>query len=103
MTPLIIYFPGLVPYESDKVVPWRYNATVLEDGKEVMIEVDRSVDNVADVSGMTISGRMFAPAPLQKVDPMSKSKKVHGKDPFMVNQEHVAIGLSNEPKNNEDE
>lgn len=46
----------------------------------------RSVENIADVSGMTRSGCMFAPTPLRKVDFVSASKKVHGKDPIMVSQ-----------------
>ena len=64
VTPLIICFPRHIPYESHKIVPWRYNATVSENGKEVMIEANRSVENITDVSGMTRSGRMFSPAPL---------------------------------------
>lgn len=64
VTPLIICFPGSILYESDKVVPWRYNATMLEDGKEVMIEATQSAKNIADVSDMTRNGRMFSPTPL---------------------------------------
>lgn len=102
MIPLIICLPVLIPYESDKVVPWRYNAPVLEDGKEVMIEAVRSVENIADVSGMTRSGCMIAPTLLRKVDYVSASKKVHGKYPVVVNQEPVVVGPSNESKKNND-
>lgn len=102
MTPLIICFPGSIPYESDKAVPLRYNATMLEDGKKLMIEATRSIENIEYVSGITRSGHMFAPAPLQKVDSVSANKKVHGKDPVVVNQEPVVIGPSNEPDKNED-
>lgn len=102
MTPLIICFPGPISYESDKVVPCRYNTTVLEDGKEVMVKVAQSFENIADVIGMTRSGRMFTPTSPRKVDSVSASKKVHGKDPVMVNQEPVVVGPSNEPKKNDD-
>lgn len=49
-----------MPYESNKVVPYKYNATVLEDGKEVHIPSFSSVVNIVDVSGMTQSDRVFA-------------------------------------------
>ena len=32
VTPLVISLPGPIPYKSDKVVPYKYNATTLEDG-----------------------------------------------------------------------
>lgn len=51
VTPLIICLPGPILYEFDKVVTWRYNATVLEDGKEVMIEACRFVENIAYLVG----------------------------------------------------
>lgn len=63
-TPLIICLPGPSLYESDKVVPNRYNAVVLEDGKEVIIEAARSIENIANFSCMTRSGHMFSLAPL---------------------------------------
>ena len=37
-TPLVISLPGPVPYKSDKVVPYKYNATILEDGVEIPIQ-----------------------------------------------------------------
>lgn len=102
MTPLIVCLPGPILYGSDKAVPWRYNAIVLEDGKEVMIKATRSIENIANISGMIKSGCMFAPAPLRKVDFVSASKKVHIKDLVVVSQEPVAVGTSNEPKKNDD-
>lgn len=53
-------------------------------------------------SGMTRSGCMFFLAPLRKVDYVSTSKKVHGKDHVVVNKEPMVVGPSNEPKKNED-
>ena len=47
----MIFLPSLVPYKSDKVVPYKYNATILEDG----------VENIAKPSRVTRSGRVFAP------------------------------------------
>ena len=45
---------------------------------------------------------MFALTPLRKVDYVSTSKKVHGKDSIMVSQEPVVVGPSNESKENGD-
>jgi hypothetical protein len=59
---LIIKPAGLVPYSSEKAVPYRYNAVALEDGKEVPLP-SSSVVNIADVSGLTRSGRVFSAPP----------------------------------------
>ena len=48
-----------MPYESNKVVPYKYNATMMEVGKEVLIPSFQSVVNIIDVSGVTRSGRVF--------------------------------------------
>lgn len=34
---LVIFLAGPTPYESDKDVPYKYNVTMLDDGKEVPI------------------------------------------------------------------
>src|SRR3954468_23357830 len=56
IAPLVIYLPGHVPYESDKAIPYKYNATFIENGKEIPLP---SVVNIADVSRVTTSGRVF--------------------------------------------
>ncbi|KAI5398802.1 hypothetical protein KIW84_064255 [Lathyrus oleraceus] len=56
---LIIKPAGPVPYSSNKVVPYRYNTVALEDGKEVPLP-STYVVNIADVSGLTRSGRVFS-------------------------------------------
>ncbi|XP_058724226.1 uncharacterized protein LOC131595775 [Vicia villosa] len=56
IAPLVIYLPGPVPYESDKAIPYKYNATFIENGKETPL---LSVVNIADVSRVTRSGRVF--------------------------------------------
>ena len=61
ITPLVISFPGPIPYKSDKVVPYKYNATILEDGVEVPIQPMPDVGNIAKNSRVTRSGRVFAP------------------------------------------
>jgi hypothetical protein len=59
---LIIKPAGPVPYSSDKAVPFRYNHVAVQDGVEVPLP-STSVTTIADVSGLTRSGRVFsAPA-----------------------------------------
>ncbi|KAI5406029.1 hypothetical protein KIW84_052693 [Lathyrus oleraceus] len=59
---LIIKPASPVPYSSEKAVPYRYNVVSLEDGKEVPLPAS-SVVNIADVSGLTRSGRVFSAPP----------------------------------------
>ncbi|KAI5442582.1 hypothetical protein KIW84_011578 [Lathyrus oleraceus] len=64
---LIIKPTGPVPYSSNKVVPYRYNTVALEDGKEVPLP-STSVVNIADVSGLTRSGRVLSAPPKPQAD-----------------------------------
>ncbi|XP_058774882.1 uncharacterized protein LOC131649152, partial [Vicia villosa] len=63
IAPLIICLPGPVPYNSDKAVPYNYNATMIKDGQEVPLPTLSSVENIADVSRVTRSGRVYTPLP----------------------------------------
>jgi hypothetical protein len=63
VSPALIIKPvGSVPYSSEKAIPYRYNAVAVEDGKEVSLP-SSSVVNIADVSGLTRSGRVFSAPP----------------------------------------
>ena len=42
-------------------MPYKYNATILEDGVEIPIHPMPDVGNIADNSRVTHSGRVFAP------------------------------------------
>ncbi|KAI5433952.1 hypothetical protein KIW84_020981 [Lathyrus oleraceus] len=65
---LVIKPAGPVPYSSDKAIPFRYSAIAVEDGKEVPLP-SPSVVNIADVSGLTRSGRVFSlPKPQARAD-----------------------------------
>ncbi|XP_050895914.1 uncharacterized protein LOC127102604 [Lathyrus oleraceus] len=46
--PLVIHLVSSTPYESDKVVPYKYNATMVEDDKMVLIPSFSSIVNIAD-------------------------------------------------------
>ncbi|XP_050919823.1 uncharacterized protein LOC127137400 [Lathyrus oleraceus] len=74
--PVVICHPGPMPYTLDKAAPYRYAATIIENGKEVEIKTLASVTNIAANSRMTRSGRVFAP-------PVIPSRNVE-KDPVVV-------------------
>ncbi|GAU52023.1 hypothetical protein TSUD_418400, partial [Trifolium subterraneum] len=59
VTPLVICLPGPMPYTSLRAVPYRYDATMLQDGVEVPIPPLISVDNIADTSKILRSGRIL--------------------------------------------
>ena len=58
---MVIFLPGSVPYESDRVVPYKYNATIMEDGMEYPIQPLSDIKNTAEASRLTRSGRVYAP------------------------------------------
>ncbi|MCI11642.1 hypothetical protein A2U01_0032744, partial [Trifolium medium] len=68
VTPLVICPSGPVPYTSNKAVPYKYNATMIEDGREVPIPPLPSVVNIAEVSRVMRSGRMIPTVSPKKVD-----------------------------------
>ena len=61
VAPVVIFLPGPVPYKLDKVVPYKYNATILEDGVEVPIQPLYNVENIVEANRVTRSGRVFTP------------------------------------------
>ncbi|KAI5423665.1 hypothetical protein KIW84_030042 [Lathyrus oleraceus] len=69
VSPSLVIKPACpVPYSSDRAVPFRYNPVAVEDGKEVSLP-SSSIVNIADVSGLTRSGRVFsAPKPQARAD-----------------------------------
>ncbi|KAI5384770.1 hypothetical protein KIW84_071675 [Lathyrus oleraceus] len=69
---LVIKPAGPVPYSSDRVVPYRYNAVALEDRKEVPLP-STSVVSISDVSGVTSSGRVFSAPPKPHEDVLRRA------------------------------
>ncbi|XP_050889075.1 uncharacterized protein LOC127094261 [Lathyrus oleraceus] len=92
VTPLVINLPDPVPYQSDKVVPYKYNATMTENGKDVPLP---SIVNVADVSRVTRSGRIFA----KRTEDVAAGKQAHVEVPF----EPVGQSDNMNPKSDDDE
>ena len=64
--PLIICPPGPMPYNSDQAIPYKYNATMIENGVEVPIPPIISFVNIVDVSRVTRSRRIFAAIPSKR-------------------------------------
>ncbi|KAI5430269.1 hypothetical protein KIW84_034739 [Lathyrus oleraceus] len=64
---------GPVSYSTEKAIPYRYNTVAVENGKEVSLP-SSSVVNIADVSGLTHSGRVFSalPKPQANVDSVER-------------------------------
>ncbi|XP_050888718.1 uncharacterized protein LOC127093862 [Lathyrus oleraceus] len=66
-SPVEICMPMPFPYESTKVVPWKYEITVVDkvvEGSadaEVTEDVSEDVTNIAGMSRMTRSGRIYTP------------------------------------------
>jgi hypothetical protein len=75
VTPLVINLSGPVPYQFDKSVPYKYNATMTENGKDVPLP---SIVNVTDVRRVTRSGRIFA----KRIEDIAAGKQAHVEVPF---------------------
>lgn len=75
VSPLVIRQVDPTPYESGKVVPYKYNATMLEDGKEVIIPSLSSVVNISDIRSVTISGRVFSSVSSKRIEDTSVGKQ----------------------------
>lgn len=72
---LVIRLTAPVPYASDKVVPYQYNAIMIENGREVPLPVADSVVNIIDIAKVTHSGRVFGPVFSREVEDAIASKK----------------------------
>ena len=55
----MICLPGPIPYASEKAIPYKYNVTMMEDGREVPIPPLPSVGNIAEDSRVLRNGRVI--------------------------------------------
>jgi cytochrome c oxidase assembly protein Cox11 len=72
---LVIRLAGPVPYVFDKVVPYQYNATMIENGQEVPLPVTYFVVNITDIAKVTRSGRVFGSVSSKEIEDIAASKK----------------------------
>ena len=56
---LVIYLPGPMPYVFEKAIPYKHNATMMEDGREVPIPPLPSVGNIVEDSRVLRNGRVI--------------------------------------------
>ncbi|GAU46908.1 hypothetical protein TSUD_299590 [Trifolium subterraneum] len=80
VAPLVICLPGPMPYTSEKAIPYKYNATMIENGHEVLIPALPPSVNIAEVSRVTRRGRVFPPTAQKKYeDPVSEEVREKGR------------------------
>jgi hypothetical protein len=65
--PLVIKLPGPVSYASTKAIPYKYDATMIENGVEVPLVSPATVDNVAGEITALRSGKVRPPLFQKKV------------------------------------
>ncbi|XP_050918505.1 uncharacterized protein LOC127135924 [Lathyrus oleraceus] len=91
VSPLVICLAGHTPYESDIVVPYKYNATMLEDGKEIPIPSLSFIVNIADVSGVIWSCRVFAYVSLKRIEDTSVGKQAQVETPVVQSDKSSGV------------
>jgi hypothetical protein len=65
--PLVIRLPGPVSYASTKAIPYKYDATMIENGVEVPLVSPATVDNIAGEITALRSGKVRSPLFQKKV------------------------------------
>lgn len=105
VSPLVIRLVGLVSYASDKVVPYKYDATMIKDGKEVPLPATNSVVRIFDVIKVIESSRVFSMVSLKVVKDVIVGKKVEAVIPFVdpVNTPNCQSGESKSLKVKDDD
>ncbi|KAI5384904.1 hypothetical protein KIW84_071767 [Lathyrus oleraceus] len=93
VSPLVIRLVVLVPYTSDKVMPYQYNSTMMENGQESSLLVADSMVNLADIVKVTRSGRVSSQVFPKEIKDVPISKKV---DVPVVNLVSAPVGQSGE-------
>ncbi|KAL5131146.1 hypothetical protein HKD37_12G034085 [Glycine soja] len=113
--PLVIYFtkgvatqkprhpstakPIPFPYQNSHAVPWRYTPPNKEEEESIDISsLSAKVPNITGLSGVTRSGRVFAPPdlPIQPTNVKGKAKVVEEQDdktPLTPNEDVLVKGL----------
>ena len=104
VSPLVIRLVGPIPYESDKVVPYQYNATMVENGQEVPLPTTNYVVNIVDITKVTRSGRVFGPIfSKEVVEDVSVGKKMDVPAVNPISAPMCQSGESSKLKSNDDD
>lgn len=88
---LVIRLAGATPFESDIIVPYKYNATMLEDGKEVPIPSLSYVVNTTNISGVTLSARVFSSVAPKRIEDALVGKKTLMETPIMQSSQSNGV------------
>ncbi|KAI5421486.1 hypothetical protein KIW84_045063 [Lathyrus oleraceus] len=88
--PMVIYFPTPFSFDSTKVVPWNYEPVVYVGNKPVILK-EPYVTNIAGASGVTRSGRVFAPEVIPSKESAPIVEPTKGKE---VNPLEIGEGSS---------
>lgn len=66
VTPMVVIVPTPFPYNDTRAIPWIYDTPIYIHGQKVQEEPIKSNDpliSTTETSGVTRSGRIFAPSP----------------------------------------
>ncbi|KAI5398775.1 hypothetical protein KIW84_064234 [Lathyrus oleraceus] len=77
--PMVIYVPALFSFDSTKAVPWNYEPVVYVGNKPVILK-EPEVTNIAGASGVTRSGRVFAPEVIPHKESAPTVEPTEGKE-----------------------
>ncbi|XP_050874946.1 uncharacterized protein LOC127078541 [Lathyrus oleraceus] len=88
--PMVIHVPAPFSFDSTKAVPWNYEPVVYVGNKPVILK-EPDVTNIAGASGVTRSGRVFAPEVIPNKESVPTVEPTKGKE---VNPPEVGEGSS---------
>ncbi|XP_022735615.1 uncharacterized protein LOC111288969 [Durio zibethinus] len=98
--PMTIYVPSPFPYQTNKVVPWRYDYDVVMRGPDMTSNNPSSKNtvNIVRIRGMTRSGRIYTPEMSERA---RKGKDKIRKEDIRENQDSQSMvsskGQDNKP------
>ncbi|XP_050875214.1 uncharacterized protein LOC127078834 [Lathyrus oleraceus] len=88
--PMVIYVPAPFSFDSTKAVPWNYESVVYVGNKPVILK-EPDVTNIVGASGVTRSGRVFAPEVIPNKESAPTIEPTKGKE---VNPPEAGEGSS---------
>ncbi|KAI5438116.1 hypothetical protein KIW84_024020 [Lathyrus oleraceus] len=98
------YGCSIVKRDIQKLMDENYNATMLENGQEVLLPTTNSIVNIVDIAKVTRSGRVFEPVFLKEViEDVSVGKKVDVSAVKSVSAPKCQYGESSSLKPNDDD
>lgn len=102
---LVIQLESPLPYISDKVMPYKYDANMIKNGQEVPLPTSNSVVSIVDVVKVTRSDHVFSPVFPKAVENVIVGKKAEVVVPLVdpVNPPICQSSESSSLKNKDDD